>query len=399
MKILEIGTSDKRGGAATVGWQLKQYLTSNYDCQVKMFVADKTSQDSAVKIIKRNKLIKLATFLFNRDDLFQTDWILKTKEFQEADLIHCHNLHGRFFNLQTLIKISAQKPLVWTLHDEWAITPHCAYSFEAPIESDGFFPCRNKNIPPRLCWGQGTHLKNEKRKVYTQAKINVVVPSQWLKDRVVQSVLQQQPLSLIYNGVDTDIFQPTDKTLARQRLNLPLDKKIIFFIADAGKINPWKGWEYTQKIIDNLSHRSDLLFLCAGNDQLPENNRANIRFLPLVKDQKKLAEYYSASDVLLYSSVADNFPLVILEAMACGLPIASFDTGGIKEVLTHQTNGYLAPYRDGDQLQTGVEFLLSLDQNQQHAMAAASRQKIITHFKLEQMIKNYYDLYCQLIKK
>jgi len=129
MNILIIGTTDILGGAAKVSWDIKSALQKGGH-KVSMFVADKRSKDRDVKVIPRVFWRKLLDFILAIEYFVYTDWILNTDEFKSADIVHCHNLHGRFFNLRTIQKMSLMKPVVWTLHDEWAITPHCAYTLE-----------------------------------------------------------------------------------------------------------------------------------------------------------------------------------------------------------------------------------------------------------------------------
>lgn len=397
MKILKIGTTDIRGGAAGVSWEIKTYLEKQGD-KVVMYVADKLSNDPQIKNIKRSRLAKILSLIFASENFYQTDWLLKTEDFIEADIIHCHNLHGRFFNLQTLKKMSLAKPLVWTLHDEWPITPHCAFTFESKENVDNFWQCPNKNTPQRILWSNEKRLMEQKREIYRQAKINIVTPCHWLADRVKKSALGHQPLKIIYNGIDTEKFKPYKKEKSRLELNLPLGKKLIFFLADAGKNNPWKGWEYTKKIIEHFKNNQDILFVCAGNDSPGKPNR-QIIYLPLIKDKTLLAKYYSACDILLYSSIADNFPLVILEAMACGLPIVSFNVGGIKEALIHKKNGYVAEYKNITDLIEGFKYLLNLPENQEKEMVLNSINRINQEFSLDKMLKEYYNFYLNLLRK
>src|SRR3989339_266899 len=345
MNILQIGTTDKRGGASAVAWSLKEYVDKNGG-KSTMFVADKLSKSDDVFVIKRNKIRRYLSFLFSTEDLYKTDWILKTKEFKEADVVHCHNLHGRFFNLATLQKMSLIKPVVWTLHDEWAITPHCAYTFEGSSITEGFVDCPNKEMSPRLLWHNEKVIKSKKKKIYDNSKLNIVVPSLWLKKRLEQSILSKHNIKLIYNGIDTNKFKKINKQEARKKLKLPKDKKIVLFLADGGINNPWKGWNYTMKVVKEFEEKENVIFLCVGNNEnMEKENTKKIMYVGIV-DNNILNEYYSACDVILITSLADNFPLIVLEAMSCGLPVVSFDTGGIKEAVIHQENGYIAGYKN-----------------------------------------------------
>jgi len=120
-----------------------------------MFVSEKKSHKTDVFEIPRQIHRYFQILLSNDIDYSKTDWILDTKEFKEADVVHLHNLHSWFFNLKTLEKISKLKPVIWTLHDMWAITPHCAHSYECELK-DGFYQCPSLSSYPRIAW----HMRN-----------------------------------------------------------------------------------------------------------------------------------------------------------------------------------------------------------------------------------------------
>lgn len=398
MNILQIGTTDKRGGAAAVSWRIKEAAESR-GFETSMFVADKLSDDNDVFKIDRKKIRRYLSFLLSVEDLYKTDWIMDTEQFKRADIIHCHNLHGRFFNLNTLRKMSLVKPVVWTLHDEWAITPHCAYTYETKDVRNGFYQCASKEIPPRLLWHNEKYLQRRKKALYEESRLHIVTPSTWLKSRAENSVLKNQDIRLIYNGIDVAKFRRSDNLSARNDLGLPHDKKIILFLADGGKSNPFKGWSFVEKVMNHYSSRDDILILCVGNhDSVNDDNYDNVKYIQHVDSQEVLAKYYSASDLLLHSSTADNFPLVILEAMSCGLPIVAFEVGGVPEVVIHKMNGYIAEYKNSDDLIRGVEFIFDLDGQDREQMSASSIKKIETDFNLDGMVRKYFDLYSELIE-
>lgn len=396
MKILIIGTTDIIGGAAKVSWDIKEALEKQGD-DVSMFVADKRSSDSKVKVIPRPKWRKYLGFLLATDDLLSSDWILETSEYKNADIVHCHNLHGRYFNLSTLQKMSVEKPVIWTLHDEWAVTPHGAYTLEGVEMKYGLFMCQNINTPPRLLWDNTKYLSWKKNSIYKKSKLHIVTPSQWLKERVEKTILGSQDVRLIQNGIDTDIFKMSDKVTARQKLNLPLDKKIILFLANDAKNNMWKGWKYTEEVISKYKNDNSLIFISVGN-HIVHPDESNIIYLPHLDKKEDIALYYSASDVLLFTSIAENFPLVILEAMSCGLPIVSFDVGGVKEVLVHKENGYISNYKDTESLVEGMEYILELSNDELEKISDSSVKKINNHFTKTIMINKYLRLYEEFSK-
>lgn len=224
--------------------------------------------------------------------------------------------------------------------------------------------------------------------------MHIVVPAKWLKEKVEKSVLSGHPITVIPNGVDTAIYLPQPKDKVRQELKLPPAVKIITFVAHAGPANSWKGWQYMEQIM-KYYHSSDVLFLCVGGDELAINTNRDkhIKFIPFISDPRTMAKYYSASDLLLFPSIAETFPLVILEAMACGLPIVSFDVGGVADAMVHKENGYLARYRDAEDLINGIQYIFTLSENEKKTMGEKSAERVKTNFSLELMAENYLRLY------
>jgi glycosyltransferase involved in cell wall biosynthesis len=394
MNVLIIGTTDILGGAAKVSWDIKSSLEADGH-SVSMFVADKRSDDPNVHVIARPWYQKYLSIFLASERYIQTDWILETDAFKQADVVHCHNLHGRFFNLETLQKMSVLKPVVWTLHDEWALTPHCAYTMEGTEIRNGLYVCPSIDIQPRLLWDNTKRLIQWKNTLYNNAKLTVVTPSLWLKARAEQSTLKSQHNVHIPNGIDTSVFIQSDKATAREKLHLPQDKKIILFLATAGKANTWKGWTHVEKVIEANNDDASVLFLNVGN-LVKEDAEANIEYRMQVSSPEELALYYSAADILLFTSIAENFPLVILEAMSCGLPIVSFDVGGVKEAVEHMQHGYIAPYTDTNALQEGVAWALNMSSQERDDLSKASTAKVRQFYSTEHMTTAYKKLYTDI---
>jgi len=394
MNLLIIGTTDILGGAAKVSWDIKTAMQKNGHC-VKMFVADKRSQDINVKSIPRILWRNCLDFILARETFINTDWIINTEEFKKADMVHCHNLHGRFFSLNTLQKMSMLKPVVWTLHDEWALTPHCAYTFEGNKMQNGLYTCKDVNVPPRILWDNTAYLSRWKNKLYSKSKFHIITPSIWLKKRVENTILKNQDVRLIPNGIDTDVFKMTPREEARSILKLPIDKKIILFLANSTKNNPWKGWAYTEKVISHYKDVKNMIFLNVGNLE-KYDNESNVRYIGHIDKMETLALYYSAADALLFTSTAENFPLVILEAMSCGLPIITFDVGGVKEVVVHKENGYVTEYLNTDGLISGVKWLSELDTKNLLSISQKSSDKIRDDYDTKKMTNSYLALYNEI---
>jgi glycosyltransferase involved in cell wall biosynthesis len=402
MKILQINTSDTKGGAGKVAYRLHKEF-ENKGHWSRYLVSKKYSKNKNVLLtrpynnLRQRILKKLTYYLANDIDLFRTNHILKMKEFQEADLIHCHNLHSNYFNLGILHKISALKPVVWTLHDMWPITAHCAHSFDGAMKESGFFTCPSLDIYPPIAWHNEKYLEKSKKDIYDRSNFNIVTPSQWLADKVNQSILKDKPITVIHNGIDTNIFKPSDKNKTREELGLTQDKKIILILAKRIQSNPWKGGDYFQNIIKTYENDDKVYFINIGGDE--NNTSRNMKNISFVTSEAELAKYYSAADVLLYPSIADNCPLVVLEASACGLPVVAFNTGGIPELVEHKKTGYIAEYKNSKDLARGIKYMLDLDVHSLNQMSHAATQKVSQNFTLEIMTQQYLNLYSLVSKK
>ena len=398
MKILQINTADTRGGAAKVAYRLGKELERTGH-KTSMFVGQKFSDDKNIFLLNNKKSLgmrirkKLAYYFANDIDLFNSDKILNTQKFKEADIIHCHNLHSYYFNLNTLKKISRLKPVVWTFHDMWPITAHCAHSFGGDLQN-GFFQCPSLEIFPPIAWHNQKYLESTKKRIYENSKFHIVTPSRWLGELVGQSLLKNKPASLIYNGVDTSIFRPHSKENVRRELNLPQDKKIVLSVIKGGQSNPWKGPDYLNKVIKYFNENDGVVFANIGGDQELSPNMIS---LPRINDEAILAKYYSAADVLLYPSIADNCPLVVIEAQACGLPVVSFRTGGIPEIIEHLKTGFIADYKDTKGLADGVNYILNLKQEESDNLRKNSVNNVEEKFTLTRMANSYLKLYEDLI--
>ena len=414
-KILVIGTADNVGGAARVGWNIAKGV-EKFGYDTKFIVGDKHSDSLRVYELKKNSLVsKLGnkirinlvsilrygrSFLLANDiDFGASEEILNHPWYKDADIIHMHNLHGDYFKLDTLRKISAEKPVVWTLHDKWALTAHCAQCSDCKNLNNGkHFTPGLRHIYPIL-WNNSDYLWNKKKLIYKQSKyLNIVTPSIWLADLVKKGILKNKPLTVINNGVDTDVFKPRDKKKVRKELHLPLKKTIIAYVAQMGTVDSRKGGKYFLETAKNYSGNPDVVFLCIGGiiGNTPRQVN-NVIFVPYISDDdEKLSHYYSSADILLFTSLAENFPLVTLEALATGLPVVSFDVGGVKEQVSHKINGYVAKYKDGDDLLCGLQFILSLDRMGLKKMSLINRNKAVKEYSLGKMAYNYASLYKKL---
>ncbi len=393
MKIVHINTIDIKGGAARVCWRLTNEQ-KKLGHEVTTFVGYKYSTDSTIIEIPRRRLYyRLSRFFANDLCFSKSDWILSQPAFLAADVVHCHNIHSGFFNLTTLAKIAAKKPTLWTLQDLWPITGGCTDSFSCRIEK----PRRLMKI----LWDNRQHLLNVKARIYRQANFTPITSSQWMADQLKTSILSSKKNRLIFNGINTDIFKPYPKDIVRQELGLPLAKKIILFIAMGGINDRLKGASFVTDIAKYYQNDPDKVFVAVGGQagsQAPtDNSPSNIINTGYIGDETILAKYYSAADIFLYPSRADNSPLVVTEAMACGTPVVSFNTDGITEMVYDY--GLLASPADGDGLLKQTKAMLAWSPEHRAEMATAGINFVRNRYALKTMTTNYLELYRELAGK
>ena len=190
--------------------------------------------------------------------------------------------------------------------------------------------------------------------------------SKWLEGEAKKSaLLQGQHICSVPNPIDTHIYHPEDKQQARQRLELPTDKRIILFVSQR-VTDDRKGMAYFTDAINRLAEqhpeaRENTVIAILGGHSEDVVPQLALPAYPLgyVNDEKRIVDVYNAADVFVLPSLEDNLPNTIMEAMACGVPCVGFRVGGIPEMIDHQKNGYVARFRDADDLATGINWVLS----------------------------------------
>lgn len=255
----------------------------------------------------------------------------------DPDIIHLHNIHGYYINIKVLFDYlkQANKPVIWTLHDCWAFTGHCSHFDYIGCEKwqKGCYNCPQKQeYPASNLIDNSKYNYLKKNEIFTGVKnLTIVTPSKWLVGLVNKSFLKEYPVKVINNGIDLEIFQPTENDF-KQKNNLE-DKYLILGVA-----NIWgekKGYNYFLELSDKI--KGDELIILVGLTEMQKRGLPqNIIGIKKTNNIKTLAEIYSAADVFVNLTLEDTFPTTNLEALACGTPVVTFNTGGsIESVNEH----------------------------------------------------------------
>lgn len=250
------------------------------------------------------------------------------------DIIHLHNIHGYYLNIEILFNYlkGANKPVVWTLHDCWSFTGHCSHFDYIGCDKweTGCFDCpQKKEYPKSLIIDNSANNYADKYNLFAGLdKLTLVAPSNWLKEQIKFSFLKKYNAELINNGIDLDIFKPLESDF-REKYNLK-NKYIILGVA-----NNWglkKGLDYFIRLSKKLRNDEVIVLVGVTRTQI-ENLPPNVLGVIKTTDTNELAEIYSAADVFVNPTLEEVLGLVNIEALACGTPVVTFNTGGSIECI------------------------------------------------------------------
>lgn len=412
------------GGAAIACLRLLTVLEQTQGIEVKMLVQEKKRNNLNVSAIANTWLEKKKAFARFVQERLTFRFYEKNKEIrfafspantgidisqhplvQEADIIHLHWINFGFLSINSLEKLfELNKPIVWTLHDMWAFTGGCHHSGDCENYQIACGNCTQyiKNPSPKdlshKVWKRKNAIFNKK----FIKKTTIVACSQWLTNRAEKSsLLKGFSINAIPNPIDISLFSPQNKTESRQKLGLPIDKKLILFVAAKVSVI-WKGFSYFQESLEilkqqYLDNQSIELVILGESDEdtinkLPFKSHA----LGKISDINQIVSIYSAADVFVTSSIQENLPNTIMEAMACGTPVVGFEVGGIPEMIEHRFSGvpptgFLAKYKSAESLAEGINWVL-FEANHTE-LAKEARQKVVENYSQDVVAKQYLDIY------
>lgn len=406
MKILHINQSDRVGGASIAGYNLHQELL-NQAIDSRLLIERVTTEDERIKKIPRKpkfegKIGPITRRLgLNYLEYIGSFEIKKHPFYQEADLINLHNLHGATFNYFALASLIQDKPAIWTLHDMWSFTGHCAYSYDCQRWKIGCGNCPYPKSYPAIK-RDNTHWEWKfKNWVYHRCNLTIVTPSKWLAEQAKQSMLNRFSIHHIPNGIDINTYQPLDFKQCRQFLDLPLNKNVLLFGA-ASMNDTRKGgkllFEALSKLPDSLKAETILLTLGGGGNALSKTVGIESVNLGYLSYDRLKSVAYNAADIFILPTRADNLPLVLQESMACGTPMVSFDIGGVSDLVRPNLTGYLAKPEDPQDLMRGIVQLLE-DKELCDRLSQSCREIAVKEYSQQLQAKRYLELYHQVLGK
>lgn len=282
---------------------------------------------------------------------------------QQADVLHLHWINFGFLSIDTLRNLFAlNKPIVWTLHDQWAFTGGCHYSRGCTHFLSHCHTCPYLKKPAKH--DLSYRIFEQKVRLFDTANILFTPPSRWLADEAMRSTLLRRfPFTVIPYAIDQKRFCPVERVEANAFLDLPNLNQPRLLFGSANVTDTRKGFHYFAEALTLLHEqhpdlKPEVLVFGKGRSYLFDQLPYPIRALGILTTEDEIVAAYNAADVMVVPSLEDNLPNTIIESLACGTPVVAFRTGGIPEMIDHQQNGYLAAVGSAQQLADGLAFVL-----------------------------------------
>ncbi|MEX9950245.1 glycosyltransferase [Providencia alcalifaciens] len=415
MKILHISHSDLIGGAAKAAYRLHTaQVTSGLDS--RMLVRKKTTDDWRVigpkTIIEKlcsqfrfplgeqiGKMQSSCNINFHSGNWLPSQWAKKINS-SDINIVNLHWVAGETISIEDIGRIN--KPIVWTLHDMW---PFCGTEHVTHYEDNARWKMgyTSKNRDPldkgidldKLAWIR-------KKKAWKKLPMHIIAPSQWMAECAKNSDLFKEfSISVVPNVLNTNIYKPIDQNLCREILGLPKDKIIILFGAIGGGKDQNKGHDLLisalKELIKSVTY-DDVLCIVFGQSE-PEfttNIPFRTKWLGHIHDDTTLSLFYNSANMMIVPSRIDNLPQTATEAQACGVPVISFSTTGLVDIVDHKKTGYLAQPFDIKDLAHGIEWIIK-NKECHIELKHSAREKSLQLWSPNVVIPKYTKIYKDLL--
>ena len=411
MRVCILSRSDGKAGGFAAAYRLHQGLRQS-DIESFLVVGEKTRDDEYVippssRIGKSwnsitNTIDSLPIRFYNnrQNTTYSLQWLPNQLEERIAkinpDIINIHWINAGYFSIESIAKLN--RPTILTLHDMWGFTGGCHYSGDCDKYTRACGACpqlnsSSENDLSRWVW-------ERKWKKWQNLNLTIVTPSNWLADCArASSLFSSFRIEVIPNGIDTDLYRPIPKQLAREILRLPQEKKLILF--GATSLSPGrKGFQFLEPILSLLSQsnlKDEIELVTFGSLKSNFSSNIKVNHLGKLNDEMSLVLAYSSADVFILPSVEDNLPNTVMEALSCGTPCVSFDIGGLADMIEHQKNGYLAKTFKIEDFAQGIIWTLKNNQLNKH-LEINSRSTVEEKFSLLIQSTCYTSLFHKVIK-
>lgn len=393
MNIIQINTTCYKGSTGKICVSVSHSLTKqgveNYILHTQNKSTFPLGIQFAGKYYKKAQALKsriLGNGGFN--SYIATRRLLRHLESIQPDIVHIHNIHGHDCHLGMLFRYLKKKKIkvFWTFHDCWAFTANCPHFTMAQCDQ-WKTECRNCPQIRQTSWfvDRSSTLYRRKKELFSGLDMTIITPSQWLADLVKESFLKDYPVRVIHNGIDLNVFKPTESNF-REKYGIG-DRHIVLGVAFG-----WgqrKGLDVFIELAKRLDENYQIV-LVGTNKKVDKLLPENIISVHRTQNQKELAQIYTAADVFVNPTREDNFPTVNLEALACGTPVITFKTGGSPECID-ETCGSVVDCDDVDALERAITRICEAKPYSQENCINKGRMYDM-HDRFEEYVKLYEEL-------
>ncbi|WP_082053941.1 glycosyltransferase [Methyloterricola oryzae] len=389
MRVAMVNTEFSRGGAARMASTLVDALIAEKTDVCLYHAGDrvKTKKFYGMQRVGSKPLNALmervggSMFMY---DMGLTKDLLH--EIETADLLHVHNLHGYYINYTNLLYTWRQRPIVWTWHDFWAVTGRCCLpNPDCGGWRNGCGKCPYPDVYPAAWLDWSARDYRSKSELYRILEnLTIVTPANWLAEMAIERGFSSERIRVIPNPVDITKYCPQPQVQARQTLGYSQNEPLILFVASDCN-DPRKGYPKFCKLIESTGYHG----IAVGIPSRQTNPL--ITQTGSISDPATLSLYYSAADLLVMTTQADNYPNVIIEAMACGTPVLSYGVGGIADQMPTFWNG-VVPLNDDEQLLVRCQNIIR-DRNALSELRSAFREHATTTWNPRSVARQYNSVY------
>ena len=328
---------------------------------------------------------------------------------RRPDVLHLHNLHGGYFDLRELPAISAQVPTIISLHDAWLLSGHCSHSLDCARWENGCGKCPALWIYPAVPRDETAFNWARKRELFARSALFVSTPCVWMADRVQRSMLAPavRDLKIIPYGIDLGVFRTDDKRAARIALGLDPSRPVMLTTASSLRAQTWRDSAAFRGALERLGDAAASAQWIALGASGPDEQigRVTMRHVASAPDDRELVQWYQAADAYVHPARADTFPLMILEALACGTPVIASAIGGIPEQIlasampgadigmmdpVHATGALVQP-GDAWSLANAIEWFTALDASARAILSANAARDAAIRFDSDRHVREYLE--------
>ena len=401
--LLQINTVVNSGSTGRIAEEIGQTVKlSGWKSYIAYGRHARTSQSELIKIGSDWDIMMhgLQTRLFDRHgfaSIAATRKFVKQIKKINPDIIHLHNIHGYYINIEILFRYlkDANIPVVWTFHDCWPMTGHCAHFTFVGCDKwkTQCFSCpQKKDYPGSYFLDRSKQNHKLKRKLFTSVNDMTIVPvSNWLADIVKQSYLKDYPIRVINNGIDVNVFSPQGRDGIKLKYGL-VDKFILLGVATEWERR--KGLHDFIELSKTLKDDEIIILVGLKEDQikiLPEN----IIGITRTESTQELVEFYSSADVVMNISYEETFGLTTVEGFACGTPGIVYNTTASPELVDDSTGLIVDP---GD-IKGLVKAITQIKEKGKQSYSEACVKRAHRLYRKEDRYREYIELYEELLNK